>query len=53
MELGDIIMAMKWIKHIRGIKFSFKSTPKYKKYNKMEMDGVDDGVDAASDDGYI
>jgi hypothetical protein len=37
----------------KGNELLFKSTPKYKKYNKMEMDGVDDGVDAASDDGYI
>jgi hypothetical protein len=42
---------MKWIKYIWENGFLFRSTPKYKKYNKMCRIAGDHGVDAANVDG--
>lgn len=48
MEVSNIIIVIIQIKYMGMNEYLFKSTTKYRKYNKM---GIDDGVDAAVSDG--
>jgi hypothetical protein len=50
MEVSNIILVIIWINYMGMNGYLFKSTPKYKKYNKMGNDDGYDGVGAADGD---